>query len=232
MLAVGTSLVVNVRIADWLHVSRPLFRSLMPDAVLYSTWALVVAAPLAGVVRASQPRSLAVIVALFVGVSAAIHLAAFGFGAETMAMVAVSHATIASAAVALVGVGALCAATFRDRLDAAAAAMSAAIVLSAGVLVAGAPVAEAPRGLVEAALTASPVVAIASAAGIDLLRTDVLYQLSPLARLRFDYPTWYVASAWYLAAASLMYVAASRMMRTIDGCPHLKGFSCPSCREF
>jgi hypothetical protein len=232
LLALGASLVVNVEARNWLHISRPLIQSLIPDALLYSAWALVVGAPLAGVVRASQPRTLVVAVVLFVSVSATMHLGAFGVGVDTLTFVTASHTTVASAAMALVALGALCAVTFRDQLDAAAAALTAVVVLSAGVLVAGAPVADAPRAVIEAALTASPVVAIASAAGIDLARTEVLYQVSPLARLRFEYPTWYVASAWYLGAACLMYIAASRMLRTLDSCPQLKGFSCPSCREF
>ncbi len=232
LLGLAASIVVNLGSDGWLPVSRHVLQSLLPDAFLYCAWALVVGAPLAGVARASQPRALLVAVMLLAGVSATIHIATLGSRVETISFVAASHATLASAAVALAALGALCAATFRDRLDAAAAAVTAALLLSGGVLVAGTPVADAPRAVIEAALTASPVVAIASAAGIDLARTEVLYQVSPLARLHFDYPTWYAASAWYLAAAALLHVAASRMMRTIESCPHLKGFPCPSCREF
>lgn len=232
LAAFAAAVVVNLGSSGWAQVSRPVIQSLIPDAFLYNAWALVIGAPLLGVLRASQPRMLVTAAALFVGASAAIQVAAFGVRSETLAFVSASHATLASAAVALVALGALCAATFRDRLDAAAAAITAVMVLSAGVLVAGAPVADAPRAVIEAALMASPVVAIASAAGIDLARTETLYQVSPLARLHFDYPTWYVASAWYLAAACLFSIAASRVMRTIDSCPHLKGFPCPSCREF
>jgi hypothetical protein len=232
VLGLAASFAVNLGSDGSFLVSRALIQSLLPDAILYSTWALVAAAPIAGVTRASQPRALMAAVALFVGVSATIHLAAFGFRLQALTFVASSHATMASAAVALVAIGALSAALFRDRLDAAAAAIAAVMLLSGGVLVAGAPVADAPRGMIEAALTASPIVAIASAAGIDLARTELLYQLSPLARLHFEYPTWYAASAWYLAAACLLSFAASRMMRMAGSCPHLKGFPCPSCREF
>ena len=58
-----------------------------------------------------------------------------------------------------------------------------------------------PKGIVDVALLGSPLVAMASAAHIDLVRMDTLYQISTLAHLGVDYPAWSVTAVCYLAAA-------------------------------
>jgi len=67
-------------------------------------------------------------------------------------------------------------------------------------------VAQAPRPVIEWALTASPLVALASVAHIDLVRTDTLYQVSPLAHLQVDLPTWPVVCGLYLAVTATCFV--------------------------
>ena len=90
-------------------------------------------------------------------------------------------------ALALAAWGALCG-VFSDPLDAAAFSLIVVLVAAGGLLVAGASVADLPRRLVALALTASPLVVIASAANIDIVRMDLLYQISPLAHMQVDYP--------------------------------------------
>jgi hypothetical protein len=52
----------------------------------------------------------------------------------------------------------------------------------------------------KAALLASPVMSIATAAQVDLVRSDIWYQISPLAHVQVEYPTWGAVCLTYLAA--------------------------------
>jgi hypothetical protein len=74
--------------------------------------------------------------------------------------------------------------------------------------------------LVNAALLASPVVAAASAADIDLLRGDPLYRFSPIAHSQFDYPAWPAACATYAAIAvvcfAFLVMTSSNRGRTLS----------------
>ena len=67
-----------------------------------------------------------------------------------------------------------------------------------------------------AALLANPIVAVASAANIDLLRFEFLYQVSPIVHRTFDYPTWYLAVACFSAAA-LLATAGAAHARRLEG---------------
>jgi hypothetical protein len=239
LLAFAASLVVNVDPRLWLTLPRRVLQALAADALLYSVGVLIVAAPLVGVAAASgwktgenivsivsarsrragawlEARNILTALTLFVGVSAIVFTIAWGTRSEGLIFIATSHATLASAAVALVMFGAFCATWLRDPLDAAACALMTVLIVTGGVLVAGAPVADAPRSLVDAALVASPLVGIASAASIDIVRMDVLYQISPLSHIGFDYPAWYTASAWYLAAAAACAAAIALKTWTSD----------------
>ena len=139
----------------------------------------------------------------------AVHRAGQTPFADAIAPVAISHATLWAATMALAAMGALCATCVADPLDAAAGAVTLALAVSAGVLVAGPAIVDAPLGAIDAALLASPLVATASAANLDLLRGDVLYHLSPLAHGRFDYPAWWTASVCYAGFALLCIAAAT-----------------------
>lgn len=243
-IAFGTSLVHNAEPRVWLRLSRPLAQAVAGDAILYSASALVVIAPLVGVAvvarrrapndadgmllsptvraRASIRRDTSAVVgglAVFVTVSALLFIFALGITPDAVMFVATLHATLASAALALFALGGFCAAWLRHPLDAAGCALTAALISTAGVLVAGAPVADAPRALVNAALIASPLVGIASAARIDIVRMDVLYRLSPLAHIGFDYPEWYTTSACYLLAAAVCAAAVKARIKLSDALP-------------
>lgn len=181
---------------------------------------VVLTAPLAGVALGSRLADRGVWAALgpptialaaLLSLSGLATIAARGVTNETLRTALVSHTTLGAAALALGAFGALCRSAFRDPLDAAACGAGLAIVAAAGLFAAGPAVADLPTPLVNAALAANPIVATASAANIDLLRTDLLYRLSPLAHRRFDYPVWYAASAGYLAVAIICVACVARL---------------------
>jgi hypothetical protein len=69
----------------------------------------------------------------------------------------------------------------------------------------------------QAALTASPFVAVATAAQIDVVRLETFYQISPLAHMRVDYPSWQTVCGWYLAVGCLCCIGVMR--RFMNGGP-------------
>ena len=127
-------------------------------------------------------------------------------------------------ALALAAFGALCGAAFRDPLDAAACSLTIVLVATGGLLVAGASVADAPRGLIDVALAASPLVAITAAAHIDVIRMGVPYQISPLAHIQVDYPTWTAACACYMTIAACCFVALGWARSDVSLRPHNSRF--------
>ena len=215
LISWGAALFVALEPRQWLSLSTSVLRGFTADALLYTTGCAIVAAPLCGIAALSAARGtnpgpvrislatawlLGVPVLLFTAASALVTLIASGGDSAAVAFVAVSHATLAAVAFALAAFGALTATFFHDTLDAAACSLTIALVAAGGLLVAGASVADMPKGLVDFALLASPLVAVASSAHIDLVRMDVLYQISPLAHLGTEYPDWQVAVASYVAA--------------------------------
>jgi hypothetical protein len=203
-------------------LSQPMVRRVMSDTLVLESLIVVLVAPLAGVgvvrrrLQSSGPvgalgrawdsvSPLALAIGVFVVVSAFVAASAFGFAADAARVIVVSHLTLGAAALALGALGAFCALVFRDVLDAAACSASIAIVSACGVIVAGAPIRDLPTPLLNAALLASPVVATASAANIDIFRSELLYQISPVAHRLFEYPAWYTASALYVLVATLVF---------------------------
>jgi len=218
------SIAATIGNGAWSGVTGPLVRAVTPDALLYSAACVVVAAPLAGVaVAAGQPprtldrgrqpamdtvRRLTIATLVFCAVSASLTVARLGLDADTLRFVAASHAVLASATVALSALGALFGTVFRDPLDAAAVSVTVALAAAYGVLVAGAPVGELPPPMLKAALLASPVMTVATAAHVDLVRTDIWYQISPLAHIRLEYPAWSTVCGSYLLAGGAGFLAA------------------------
>ena len=217
----SASVVRGLEPAEWLAPPAPLLGGLVADTLLLTAWAAIVGAPLMGVALGSAWRGarlaphargvalgalagpLALAVCLFTVASASITALALGIDGASLAFVASSHATLAAVSLALVTLGALCGAARMDPLDAAACSAIVALTVAAGVLVLGPPVADAPRPVLEAALLASPLVAVAAAAHVDIVRMDLLYQISPLAHLTFEYPAWQAAALWHLAVAAV-----------------------------
>jgi hypothetical protein len=221
--ASATAVFVNVDSAGWWSMSPSTKRALQGDALLYTALAVVLLAPLAGVIVAAGERlrrdrtgrsealdatwSLVVTVATFVACSGA--LAVFGSGVadpEGLGPVAASHATMFAVALALAAFGALCGTTFTDSLDAAGFSLAVVIVLAAALLVAGSSLVNAPRALIDLALAANPLITMASAAHIDVMRMDLPYQMSPLAHIQVQYLSWQAACAWYLSVAGLCFL--------------------------
>jgi hypothetical protein len=144
--------------------------------------------------------------ALFAITSAILALTVFGGRIE---LVAASHATLWVATVTLTALGAFFASACTDPLDAAAAAVGASVVMAASVFVLGSVIAEAPTGAIDIALLASPIVSIASAANLDIFRSDVLYRLSPIAHISVNYPPWQAAFEWYALVALACFLATA-----------------------
>jgi hypothetical protein len=236
LLAGAASVFVNLEPSSWFSVPDAIRRGVTADALLYIAGCVIVAAPIAGVAVASSRRHdlaatrlsialaamspLVAAVLLFVVSSAVV--TAVGLGttdAATLSFIATSHATLAAVALALAAFGAFCGAAFRDPLDGAACSLSTVLIATGGLLVAGSSVADAPRQLIAVALTASPLMVITSAAHIDLVRMGVPYQISPLAHLQVDYPSWYAACAWYLAVAVVCFLGFTWKFRTWRSAP-------------
>lgn len=214
-LAPGAASIALALEPGWTGVTSSLLRAATPDALLYSAVCTVVAAPLAGVAVAASHRGatakdvgrLAIATVIFCAVSAALTVARLGVDADTLRFAATSHAVLASATVALAALGALLGTLFRDPLDASAAAVTVALAAAYGVLVAGAPVGELSPQLLKAALLASPVMTVATAARVDLVRSDIWYQISPLAHVQLEYPAWTTVCGSYLLAGCAGFVA-------------------------
>jgi hypothetical protein len=214
---------VQVDVASWWSMPAATRRALTADALLYVAAMVVLVAPLAGVTVASDTRAsrrpagvrralgtawpLVVAVALYTLTSAALTAVGWGrWNVDAVRFVTTSHATLFTVALALAAFGALCGSTFADPLDAAGFSLTTVVVATGAILVAGVSIADLPRPVIEAALTASPLVAMVSAAHIDVVRMGALYQISPLAHLQVNYPAWYAACGWYLGLAALCFL--------------------------
>ncbi len=188
---------------DWTALPRSVLSGIFADALLATAAIATVCAPVTGVALARRTestaafgRQLASLVLAFVAVSATIGFLGNAVPGGTGSLLK-AHLALGAGSLALGTLGGFCAAAFRDTLDASAVSVGAASILGAGVLVGGPALTDVPRPLVDGALLASPVVTTAAAAGIDILRTDVLYRLSPLAHIGTEYSEWYAATAAY-----------------------------------
>ena len=154
-------------------------------------------------------KHLVIATAIFCAASAALTVARLGPGAEALRFVASSHAVLATATLALAAFGALLGTLLRDPLDAAAIGVGIAVTAAYGVLVAGAPVGQMSPQVLKAALLASPVMTVATAAQVDLVRSDIWYQISPLAHVRLEYPAWSTVCGAYLLAGCAAFFATT-----------------------
>jgi hypothetical protein len=193
----------------WGGITPSLVRAVTADALLYTAAVVVLAAPLAGVWVASHRRRpfepairLGLATAIFCAVSATLTAARLGEAPGSLLLVLTSHAVLGCVTLALAALGAAAGTLLRDPLDAAALAVGVALLAGFGVLVAGAPVARLPPPALEAALLASPILTVATAAHVDLVRSDIWYQISPLAHGRLDYPAWTTVCGVYLLAGA------------------------------
>jgi hypothetical protein len=219
-------------IGRWTPVARGQFSS---RVFLIETALVVIAAPVAGVLRVrrredSDPST--VFTARDMGLSSRIWLVArpliVGMTMVTAASavtmlglapaiepltLALSHAIFWAAGLLLAALGAMCAAWFAEALDAAACALGIALIAGLGLFAAGPVVDAMPRRLIDVALVANPVVASASAANVDIFRTEPFYRLSPLAHIQIDYPAPAATFTWYALIAVAMFVVSARGLR-------------------
>ena len=156
-----------------------------PGALILEALLLVVLAPAAGVVVRS-PRWL---IAGVIGI-AAVSLAAHASAPDAaMPPTVLAHVLMAACGLALAGLGRAASAWLEDPLDALGASLCAAVVLAGGLFAVGSIGLDLPTRVVNVALAASPIVAITSAGSVDVLRSGILYDLSPIAHREFTYPS-------------------------------------------
>jgi hypothetical protein len=196
------------------------------DALVLESIAIVIAAPLVGVMAVHRgligggriARACGTIAVAFV-LGAVVSCVALQPAAHLTALLP-PYSTLLLAALAMCSIGAAAAAWLDHPLDAAAFGLAVSLALGLGLFAAGPLLDGAPLALVNAALLASPVVAVASAADIDLLRGDPLYRFSPIAHSQFDYPAWPAACATYAAIAvvcfAFLVMTSSNRGRTLS----------------
>jgi hypothetical protein len=131
-------------------------------------------------------------------------------GSTMAAHVVAAHTTGWIVTMALGAAGVWCGARFADPLDAAACAAGGVLLAAAALLLAGPLLDLLPPPALALVLLANPIVAAASAAGIDLFHTDVLYRLSPIAHMQVTYPTASAACVSYAALALMLFAGAAR----------------------
>ena len=200
-----------------MHFTPTHFRAVTTTTLpIFEAAVLVVAAPLCGVALAVRRlRGAALAAAIFAAaltVSALWTILALGWSAAG-GRVFVSYATVGTIGFALAALGAWFGSVWRDPLDAAAFSVGLAVLAAFGIFAAGPLAADLPTPIVNAALIASPIVSAASAADVDLLRTDLLYRISPLAHGRFDYPSWFAPLAAYGTLLLISLAGTARAMR-------------------
>ena len=188
-----------------------------PQALLIEALAVVVVAPLLGILVPSM-RARLIAVGLFLAGSFIVEVSvSVATTMDALESTAAVHVTLGASILALAGIGAFCRAACDDALDAIGASILAGVVAAFGVFALGALAADMPTALLNLLLTVNPVVAVASAADIDLFRGAPLYQLSPIAHREFQYPAWQWAAAIYGCVSVAAFVAAARAHRARAG---------------
>jgi hypothetical protein len=182
------------------------------QTLLLEALVAVVVAPLLGVV-VRPLRAQAAAVGAFIVVSFVVHVAAGQAAAGLIRSCAAAHVTMGAAVLALGGLGAACRTIFDDALDAIGATAVLGASAAFGVFLLGGLAVGIPTPLLNGLLTVNPIVAIASAAGIDIFRGAFLYQVSPIAHREFQYPAWQSAALIYGCVAAATFLATARVQR-------------------
>jgi hypothetical protein len=189
---------------DW-----PVFAS---NVFLAIAITLLIASPVIGLCGGWRRAPAGILFAFGATTLASFALLAFSWRRITggISAAALGHLALIVSICALAEVGRLTRLVFSDRLAAAMASLLASTIIVAGIF-AMAPLTEnissaASRWL----LFANPLVAVTSAAGIDLLHLDTIYRTSPLAHRGVVLPAWTTACAVY-AVVGLAAYGASRI---------------------
>lgn len=108
-----------------------------------------------------------------------------------LARLAMSQLELACMAAVFVALGLLCSTQLRSASSAAAVAYLMVLIMLAAPLAIGPAVARRPgaEGVINVALVTSPITSLAAALEFDLMRSEIVYRLSPIGQRRFRYPT-------------------------------------------
>lgn len=117
-----------------------------------------------------------------------------------------AHGMLAVTACAVVAGRFLAGRLFREPLDAAGLTVAVLAALTIGPLVPGPAAPPLPAWAIDAVLRLNPVVAVTSAAGMDLLHTSLFYRLAPVAHWQFEYPGTAASTALFGTTALLLAV--------------------------
>jgi hypothetical protein len=226
-------------LGNWTALPQIVRFGAIVDTLLVDTVLALLGASLAGVLAATSPlpgpggpartpsragrhvtATLMMATFAFVAGSAAVCAAGWGISSESLRAIAASHATLAAGALMLAAFGFWCSTVFQNPLDAVACSAVCGLLVSGGIVAAGPAMTDAPGKIVTAALISSPVVNTAAAAGVDLFRTELLYQISPLAHMTLDYPAWPLAAGLYLLVAAAFFGFAAARTRRAAHEPH------------
>lgn len=186
----------------------------------------VIAAPAAGVLSACAPRRARLVILATVLLAIAASLAWRAAGpSPSVPLSTMVRGQLAWTVVflAVLSSGALAATVLREPLDAVALVTTVWVTAAFGLLAAGPILVDLPTPLLDVAMFASPVIVVLSAGDVDLFRVPAVYQLSPIAHVRFDYPSWLAAALAYLVAAIFFAFVATRrtirvrQLRSLEG---------------
>jgi hypothetical protein len=201
IVAVATVALTVAPPGNWPALGPAQWMVIAGNGLILEVALAIVVAALAGVASGLSWRLL-LGTALFVGTSTLLMLVLTRFSADMVPRLAASHAALGAAVIGCAALGAAARACFPNELDAAACSLLTVMAAGFGVFVIGPAAIDLPAAALNLALVASPVVAVASAADIDLFRGDLLYHLSPIAHRQFDYPQWYSAAGLYFVVAA------------------------------
>ena len=121
--------------------------------------------------------------------------------------------TAATAVFALCGVALVCLRRFADPLDRIAAIVVIVVCVLGDAFALGDIAMWMPAALLNLLLLANPIVAVASAARVDIFHGALLYDISPIAHRDFQYPAWQAAAAVYGCIALAAFLAARASAR-------------------
>lgn len=169
---------------------------------------VLVAAPLVGTFGLSR-RAVIIMAALVFGSFAFLAACWRHIPGGPLAALA-GHGALLVSAAALAATGRLARGFFADRLAAAMCAVGVGVLVVIGVFAMAPLTANLSASASKWLLFVNPLVAVTTAAGIDLLHLDTIYRTSPLAHRGVALPAWTTACAVY-AVVGLAAYGASRI---------------------
>ena len=172
----------------------------------------LMAAPIVGAAGGWRVLPLFARVTLAIGFAASLALLGFSWRAIPSGLTAAlfGHLALIVSVAALVELGRAVRVLIADPLSAAMAGVSIGVLVVIGVFAVGPLTADLSSTQAAALLLLNPLVAVTSAAGIDLLHLDTIYRTSPLAHRGVALPAWTTACVVY-ATTGLAAHGVSRL---------------------